>query len=342
MRVYLTGGSGLLGSHLAECLRERGDEVVCLQRAGSDTRFLKRIGCRVLEGDVRDGADLLRPGMKGAEAVVHAAALVYVGGPWPRLRAVNVDGTQHVLRAAAQAEVPHVVHVSSVAVYGRKGDQAVGEHASLDTPLDPTELYARSKRESETTARTHAGIVGGPRLTIVRPAALYGERDRLLTPRLARLVRLPVLPLLGSGQNAVPIVYAGNAAHALGLILDAARGAAGSSAAPSPVRVYNIGMDHRLTQRALLEGMARGLGRTPRFVHVPVRLVREGARLGEAIGLNIPGVGDLTLERLAHLSLGENPYTTDRLRHELGWTPPFTHEEGLARTANWSQGERDR
>src|SRR5690606_35256876 len=77
MRIYLTGGSGLLGSHLAQRLRERGDDVVCLQRAGSDARFLKRIGCRILEGDVRDGADLLRPGMKDVEAVVHAAALVY-------------------------------------------------------------------------------------------------------------------------------------------------------------------------------------------------------------------------------------------------------------------------
>jgi 2-alkyl-3-oxoalkanoate reductase len=344
MRVYLTGGSGLLGSHLAERLRARGDEVLCLQRKGSDTSFLEAIGCGIVAGDVRDGAEALHGRMQGCDALVHAAALVYVGGPWPRLRAVNVEGTSHVLRAAAAASVPHAVHVSSVAVYGRS-EGPVAEGASLDTPLEPSELYARSKRESESAARAvaHAEAM---RLTIVRPAALYGERDRLLTPRLARLVRLPILPLVGGGHNAVPIVYAGNAAHAVELLLDAARGAAASRSPEEAAgrarneRVYNIGIDHRLTQRELLEGMAHALGRSPRFVTVPPAFVREGARLGEALGLNLPGAGDLTLERLARLSVGENPYTTDRLRDELAWAPPFTHAEGLARTADWIRNER--
>src|SRR5688572_9570284 len=103
MRVYLTGGSGLLGSHFAERLRARGDEVLCLQRKGSDTHFLESRGCVLVEGDIREGADSLRAGMVGCDVVVHAAALVYVGYPWPRLRAVNVEGTQQVVKAAAAA-----------------------------------------------------------------------------------------------------------------------------------------------------------------------------------------------------------------------------------------------
>jgi nucleoside-diphosphate-sugar epimerase len=336
MHVYLTGGSGLLGSHLAERLRARGDEVLCLQRVGSDTSFLTGIGCEIVEGDVRAGAEALHKRMQGCDALVHAAALVYVGGPWPRLRAVNVEGTQHVLRAAAAADIPHVVHISSVAVYGRAVGP-VAETASLDTPLEPTELYARSKRESESAARSIAHAEG-LRLTILRPAALYGERDRLLTPRLARLVRLPILPLLGGGENALPIVYAGAEVEAAdpGVTIEED---GGSPRRPAE-RVYNVGLDHRLTQRELLEGMARALGRSPRFVNVPEALVREGARFGEVLGLNLPGAGDLTLERLARLSSSENPYTTERLRDELGWAPPFTHEEGLGRTAAWVRTER--
>jgi nucleoside-diphosphate-sugar epimerase len=67
--------------------------------------------------------------------------------------------------------------------------------------------------------------------------------------------------------------------------------------------------------------------------------VRELARLGEAIGLNLPGGGDLTVERFARLSLAENPYRTERLKHDLGWQPPFSHEEGLRRTAEWLKRE---
>jgi nucleoside-diphosphate-sugar epimerase len=327
MRVYLTGGSGLLGSHVAAALRARGDEVVCLQRKDSDTVFLRAQGCRIVEGSVRDGPQSLSAGTAGCDAVVHAAALVYVGGPWPRLRAVNVDGTTNVLKAASAAGVPRVVHVSSVAVYGRR-DGPVDESVPLDTALQPSDLYARSKREAEAAARA-AAESGNLQLLVVRPAVLYGERDRLLAPRLAKVVRLPIIPLLGSGRNALPVVYAGNAADAVLRILD--QGRAGEA--------YNIGMDHRLTQRELLEGMARALGRNPSFVSLPAGVVKELARLGEAIGLNLPGGGDLTVERFARLSLAENPYRTDKLKHDLGWQPPVTHEEGLSRTAAWLEEE---
>jgi nucleoside-diphosphate-sugar epimerase len=327
MRVFLTGGSGLLGSHVAERLRARGDDVVCLQRKGSDTSHLRELGCRIVEGNVKDGVETLSSAMEGCAALVHAAALVYVGGPWPRLRAVNVDGTTNVLKAASMAAVPRAVHLSSVAVYGRQ-DGPVDENVTVDGALEPTELYARSKREAESAAR--AAVDGGRlQLLIARPAVLYGERDRLLSPRLAKALRMPVLPLMGRGHNTLPIVYAGNAADAVVRILDEGQDRA----------AYNIGVDHQLTQRELLEGMAHALGRNPRFVHVPEGIVREGAKLGEAVGLNLPGGGDLTLERLARLSLGENPYRTERLKQELHWQPPFSHQEGFRRTACWLQEE---
>lgn len=323
MRVYLTGGSGLVGSHVAERLRARGDDVVCLQRKGSRTGHLEALGCRIVHGDVRDGAEALHRDMGGCDALVHAAALVYVGGPWPRLRAVNVEGTTNAVRAAAAAGIGRVLHVSSVAVYGRT-EGPVDENRRLDTPLDPAELYARSKREAETAARAAANA-GHVALVIVRPAAMYGERDRLLTPRLAAVARLPVIPMLGPGENTMPVVYAGNAADALVSALDAGRDG----------RVYDLGMDHPLTQKGMLEGMARARGRRPRLLSLPAGCVRQGARLGETLRLNLPGAGDLTLERLARLSLGENPYRSERIRSELRWRPPFTHEEGFRRTAAW-------
>jgi nucleoside-diphosphate-sugar epimerase len=322
VRVYLTGGSGLLGSHLAERLRERGDEVVCLLRADSDDRFLRRIGCTTLVGDVRAGAGSLEAGMRGVDAVVHTAALVYAGLPWPRLRAVNVEGTRHVLDAATSAGVQRLVHVSSVAVYGGASGP-VDESTPTDTPIAAGNLYARSKRAAEAEARAVAARSDAD-LTVVRPAALYGERDRMLAPRLARLLAWPVVPLLGDGGNTVAVVYAGNAADAVVRILTGPGNG-----------VYDVGMDHPLTQRGLVEGMARALGRRPRLLQVPGLLVRSGARLGAALGLTVPGAGDLTMERVARLSLGDNPFGSARMRGMLGWSAPFTHEEGLARTAAW-------
>ena len=178
MRVFLTGGTGLIGSHIAERLRARGDEVVALRREDSDTRFLEQHGCTVVRGDVRDPHDELAVHMAGCDALVHAAALVYGSESWPRVRAVNVEGTTHVLRAVYAARVPAAVHLSSVAVYGRTWGR-VDEDTPIDSPLRPGDLYARSKREAEAAAHREAkSTLGGVRLTILRLAAVYGERDR--------------------------------------------------------------------------------------------------------------------------------------------------------------------
>ena len=330
MRVFLTGGTGLVGSHVAERLRARGDEVVALRREDSETSFLESLDCTLVEGDVRDAASDQAARMQGCDAVVHGAAVVYLHESWPRVRAVNVEGTAHVVRAAVAAEIPSVVHLSSVAVYGR-ASAPIYEDTPIDTPLPPGNLYARSKREAELAARREAAA-GGVSLTVVRPAAVYGERDRLLAPRVARLVRRSLVPILGSGRNTLPVVYAGNVAAAVERCLDR----------PSTValRTYDVGLDHPLTQEGLVLGMARSLGAHPRLVRMPGPLVRAAAELGELLGLAVPGAGDLSLSRFACLALDENPYPTRRIRRELGWNPPFGHDEALARTAAWLAGEQ--
>lgn len=323
MRVFLTGGSGLLGSHLAAHLREAGHEVVALRRGGSGGRFLERLGCRLVAGDVRDEPAALAPLMNGCTHVVHAAALVYRGGSWPEVRAVNVEGTRHVLEAAAAAGVGHAVHVSSVTVYGSVAGP-VDESSPVDSDLPPSDLYARSKREAERAARIVERTRSLP-VTVVRPSAVYGERDRLFAVRVARSMRHGVAWTLGPGRNTVPAVYAGNVAVAVRLVLEAERGQT----------TYDVGFDHPLTQRELVEGIARGMGRAPVLVPVPALLVRAGAGVLGALGVSAPGTEHLPLERVVRLAMGENPFRSRRIRDELGWDPPHRHEDALVRTGRW-------
>jgi len=323
MRVYLTGATGLIGSHTAAHLREEGHEVVALCRRGSDTGFLRGLGCAVVEGDVRDPAEQLAPSMSRCTHVLHAAALVYAGGSWSKVREVNVEGTRHVLAAAATAGVGHAVHVSSVAVYGTV-DGPVDEDSPTDRDLPERDLYARSKREAEAVARNIEAEEGLP-VTILRPAAVYGERDRLMAVRIARILRRPVAFLLGPGDNTLPALYAGNVATAATLALEAARGGT----------TYLVGQDHPLTQRALLEGLGVGLGRSPVLVRVPATLVRVGAGVLQKVGVSAPGAEHLPLARVARLALSENPYGSERIRRELGWDPPHRHEDALERTGRW-------
>ncbi len=323
MRVFLTGGTGLLGSHLAGELRALGHEVVALHRPGSDARFLGELGCDLAEGDVRDDADALAPLMEGCSHVVHSAAIVYGSGEWREVGAVNVAGTRNVLSAAAQARVGHALHVSSVAVYGAVAG-AIDESSPTDSQLAPGDLYARSKREAEAVARGIEADRGLP-VTVVRPAAVYGERDRLMAPALARLLRLPLVPLLGPGSHPLPVVYAGNVARALRLALQAARGRA----------TYDIGLDRALTQRQLFEGLADGMGLSPRLFRLPAGAVRAVGDLLGRMHVRAPGARHLSLSRVTRLALTENPYPSRRIRAELGWDPTHSHAEALRRTGRW-------
>lgn len=323
MRVFLTGGTGLLGSHLAQELRAHGHEVVALHRRGADTLLLEEHECRLVEGDIRDEPEALAPAMEGCSHVAHAAALVYAGSAWPKVRAVNVDGTRNVLTAARLAGVGHAVHLSSVAVYGNVPGP-VSERSPTDAPLPPGDLYARSKREAEDVARGIEEKRGFP-VTILRPAAVYGERDRLMAPALREVLRLPLVPLFGPGLNALPVVYAGNVAVAMRLALEAAKGGT----------TYDVGLDRPLRQRDLLQWLADGLGLRPRFVTVPAPLVRAAGSVLARLGVRTPGARHLPIDRFAHLALAENPYPSMLIRSELGWCPPFEHREALERTGRW-------
>ena len=324
MRVYLTGGTGLVGSHLATELRSQGHEVVALHRPDADTLPLEEVECELVEGDVLNEASILASGMEGCTHVVHGAALVYAVGTWPEVRAVNVDGTRNVLTAAVQARVGHALHVSSVAVYG-SAEGPVDEDTPIDSIIPASDLYARSKREAEEVARGIERVHGLP-VSIVRPSAIYGERDRLMIPALRKILRMPVVPLFGSGKNTVPAVYAGNLAGVLRRVLEEARGGT----------TYDIGLDHPLTQRDLLQFLARGLGMRVRFVRVPARLVSICARLLERVGVSTPGAKHLPISRVARLALGDNPYPSGRVREELGWEPAYEHRDALLRTGRWA------
>src|SRR5205823_1802192 len=109
------------------------------------------------------------------------------------------------------------------------------------------------------------------------------------------------VPVIGSGENVLPVVYAGNVAAAIQSCLD--------TITPSgALRIFDLGLDRPLTLKGLLVGMAHALGHRPRILHIPGGLMRTAAGLGERFGLGVPGAGDPSLSRFTRLTLGDSPY----------------------------------
>src|SRR5207249_4047734 len=262
-----------------------------------------------------------RAAARGVRAIVHAAAIVQRRASWEQYVAVNVEATRLAV-AVARAERARLVHISSVAVYaGSAAYPATPERRDEDFPFQPIaarDFYARSKRMAEDVVRD-AATERDLDVAAVRPTVIYGERDRLFTPRVIGAVRLPLVPQIGPGTNRLSCVYAGNVAAAAVAALDAPL---------QGFHAYNVTSDGppALSQREFFAAFAAALGRRYRTIPIP------RAFAGLAIGL-------FTVRRLARAAVsfvsGENPYIDDRIRAELGWRPPTPAPGALGRTVAW-------
>jgi dihydroflavonol-4-reductase len=180
MRVFLTGATGFLGSHVARVLAERGAELRLLVRPTSNLKNLEGLKADVATGDLRDPASLQKA-MTGCETVFHVAAdyRLWVRDPAEMYRS-NVEGTRAVLEAARNSGVRCVVYTSSVATIGFTGN---GRPADEDSPVSLADMighYKRSKFMAEQVA-LEAGR-SGMRVVTVNPTTPVGEQDIKPTP----------------------------------------------------------------------------------------------------------------------------------------------------------------
>jgi nucleoside-diphosphate-sugar epimerase len=193
-------------------------------------------------------------------------------------------------------------------------------------PLPAKDFYARSKRASEQLLQEEAAR-DALSIIAIRPNVIYGERDQLFTRRLIANLRRRVLPLIGSGTNHLSCVYAGNVASAVLAALDAP---------PRPgFRAYNVtrDADPLLMQREFFETFAAQLAVRPVRVRIPVFLLRLGiAAWSSVLKVVLPGRYSALGNAALTFILGENPYSIDCIRDELGWSPPVDMRTAIGRS----------
>jgi len=180
MKVFVTGATGFVGSHVARVLSQQGAELRLLVRATSRTENLEGLRAERVIGDLCD-AEVLRKGMSGCELVFHVAADYRFWARDPReIYRVNVDGTRNLLEAARATGVRRVVHTSSVATIGfHKNGQPADENSPVSL-AGMVGAYKRSKFISEQVAMEAAR--DGLDVVVVNPATPVGEQDIKPTP----------------------------------------------------------------------------------------------------------------------------------------------------------------
>jgi nucleoside-diphosphate-sugar epimerase len=322
MEILVTGGNGFVGRHLVLALLERGDSVRVLALPAEDASWLEERGIAVYRGDVRNAETLLAP-MHGVEGVFHLAAMMDVWRPLQDYYAVNVTGTENVCRTALATGVRRLVHMSSSSVYG----VGLGRPAHEGFPLAPfPDPYPVTKAEGD---RLVQGMIFRDRLpaVIIRPDQIFGPGDHLHFGRTADRLRAGKGIIVGSGGNALPLVYLSDVVQALLLALDHER---------APGQAYNITNDRPLTQQEYLRAIAGELGVEPPHRHVPYRALYAAGWAAERLARLKSSKQRPPITRLGVAFLGtDNRSVIDKARRELGYTPRVALREAVRLTAAW-------
>jgi nucleoside-diphosphate-sugar epimerase len=275
LTIAVTGATGFIATHLMDALVECGIEVVAIARPSSEDRVQHQLGVRAIRAELSD-EQTLAAALSGCNAVVHLA-----GGGTADQRATwetNAEGTRHVLAACRRAGVHHVLLASTVTVTRKR-----------------VAAYGASKREAE-----RAVLDSGLDATVFRLAFVYGPGRTGVFARLVELVcRLPIVPVVGTGELDIAPVY---------------------------VKDVVTAMVAALERPAISAGKTYTLAGPPATFDELVDGVLERLRLHKR-KLHIPGSFALVLAGLL-ARLSDPPVTRDNV---LGITQEADHDSSLAR-----------
>ncbi len=252
------------------------------------------------------------PLLEQVDIVVHAAARAHVlnenaGDPLRLFQEVNTAGTLRLARQAAEVGVKRFLFLSSIGV---NGTQSIKPFTESDTP-QPVEPYAVSKREAE-QGLMELSRETGMEVVIIRPPLVYGPSAPGNFGKLANAVRRGIpLPLGAVTQNRRTLVGLDNLVD---LIMTCAYHPAAAN------QIFLAGDDEDLSTADLLRRMAKAFGVSPRLLPIPVPVLKAMARAAGKSGM---------VERLC----GSLQVDITKAREVLGWKPPLTVDEGLARVA---------
>jgi nucleoside-diphosphate-sugar epimerase len=335
MRALVTGAAGFIGSHVVERLAAAGHSVRGMVRTAAQETTVRNLGAEPVRGDVTQPATI-RDAASGMDTVIHAAARVTDWGDWPAFASATVRGTHNVLRSAVDAGVRRFVLVSSVAVY----DNRVGDRLHVvpeDTPHNGVGdrllgHYSRAKVLAEQAAwEFHER--GDLEVTAVRPAWVYGPRDRTVLPRLVEYMNTPFACWFGRRDPVIDPIYVTDVSDCI--ILAATRPQAAGQA-------YNVAPVEEIRLRHFLGRLCGTLGvRVPRW-SINEHLILSLARCVEA-GARWVGMRDppfLTVGAVAIVTCDRH-YDPGRAIGELGWKPAVSLEQGIELTAQWFRTQPD-
>lgn len=315
MIAFLTGGTGFIGSHLADALISQGIELRCLVR--NQEKWLEGKDYKRVAGDLHD-LDALKRGMKNADIVFHVAGIVKAPNALTFERE-NVQGSENVLRLAQKAGVKKMIMLSSLAAVG----PSAGVPLTENSPYNPVSMYGESKMHME--QMVYAQAKPDDSISIIRPPAVFGPREDQIFD-FFRASAKGVSPIIGDGKTTrISMVFCADLVH--GIVLAAQQNRPG-------VESYFISGEQTYTWDHIAELTAKALGRRIHKLHINPKYVERIASVNEFIGKLMGEYPTLNKEKAKELSL-EWTCSVEKAKKSLNYREQTGLEKGIYQTLYW-------
>jgi len=318
MRVLVTGAAGFIGSHIAEALLARGDQVVVLDDLSNGQLDSVPEGAVFVEGDVRSAEDIDRAFSALPDGAIDAVC--HLAGQASTFRSfdspawdmeVNGVGTARMLEGCRRHGAGTFLYASSMTAYGSPDSLPVRE----DAPCRPLSYYGITKWAAEQAVLLSA--TQGPEQDRIRACAfrmfnVYGERQSLTNPYqgvlgifIGNVLRGEKIAIFGDGEQSRDFVYAGDVARAWLAALDNTEIRAA---------VFNLGTGAQTSINELWRLAVAACDADPETWPVSYSEGRPGDQRHMCADISA-------------------------IQQQLGWTPSISLAQGIRRTVEWARGD---
>ncbi len=324
MKIFLTGASGFLGSHIAEALAHRGDKILAIIRKTSQIHHLKSLNLEYIEGSISD-IQRLKKHLEKCDVVIHSAGLIKALSE-KEFFEVNGVGTERLVEAILQCKnkPKKLVYISTIAVHNPSID---GHDFSLPSSgCHPLTDYGKSKLAGEKALQK---LHGKLQTCILRPPVLYGPRDKeFLT--FFKAVDWGIAPLYGSGKNRISLCYATDVAQAVIALLK-------TRLSSDEIFCLDDGVVYDWNQ--IIQTVSEVMKKKVLSLQIPPLLFQVAAGLSE-LASKLSGRA-LIFNRDKVLEMSQPNWVCgyQKLHQKTGWKPKVKLKEGALKTLRFYQKE---
>ncbi|MDR0706150.1 MAG: NAD(P)-dependent oxidoreductase [Planctomycetaceae bacterium] len=330
-RILITGGNGFIGSHLIQRLQYEGGDIRCLVRTPSVADQLKTLKVELRYGELSDFESLAQA-VKNCDAVFHLAGKVRARKK-SEFEKTNCLGTENLVNAAIQNSTPPVfIYVSSLAAAGPSNSEQPKAETDLPCPIS---AYGKSKLGGEKVVAKHSNQLPA---SIIRPAIVFGEEDRMNLEIFKTINNLGICPIPGIQDKIYSWIHAEDLCELL--ITVAKSGERMMPESPIGTGIYFAAENNGIRLSEVGREIGTVLGKKQiRTIHcLPFTLFAVSTfyeLLKHFTEINTPYDWAKAWESLHHWRC-----SPEKAKCQLGFTPLKSFSERINQTASWYKEHR--